>query len=55
MKQLAELAKLNLDLVARTQVEGMLQSLLEQVEQDAKQLQIKDNEIQQKDFKILRH
>ena len=52
MKQLAELAKLNLDSVARTQVEGMLQSLLEQVEQDAKQLQIKDNEIQQKDFKI---
>ena len=52
MKQLAELAKLNLDPVARTQVEGMLQSLLEQVEQDARQLQIKDNELQQKDFKI---
>ncbi len=52
MKQLAELAKLDLDPVARTQVEGMLQSLLEQVEQDARQLQIKDNEIQQKDFKI---
>jgi hypothetical protein len=52
MKQLTELAKLNIDPVARTQVEGMLQSLLEQVEQDAKQLQIKDNEIQQKDFKI---
>ena len=52
MKQLAELAQLNLDPVARAQVEGMIQSLLEQVEQDAKLLQIKDNELQQKDFKI---
>jgi len=52
MKQLAELARLNLDPVARTQVEGMLQSLIEQAEQDARQLRIKDNEIQQKDLKI---
>jgi transposase len=52
MKFLAELDQLNLDPAAKTQVAGMIQSLLEQAEQDAKQLQLKDNEIQQKDFKI---
>ncbi len=52
MKQLAELAKLNLDPVTKTQGKGMLQSLFKQAEQDVRQLQIKDNEIQQKDFKI---
>ena len=59
MKHLAELDQLNLDPATKTQVAGMIQSLLEQGQRDAEQLhakdaalQAKDNEIQQKDFKI---
>ena len=59
MKYLAELDQMNLDSAAKTQVAGMLQSLLEQGQRDAKllqardaELQAKDSEIQQKDFKI---
>lgn len=59
MKFLAELDQLNLDPATKTQVTEMIQSLLEQRQQDAEQLhaqdaalQAKDTEIKQKDFKI---
>ena len=52
MKTLDELDLLNLEPAVKTQVEELIQLLLEQVEQDARQLQIKDKDIHQKDIKI---
>jgi len=46
MKILEQLDRLNLDAVAKTQVVGMVQSLLDQVKTDAATIQAKDLKIQ---------
>jgi transposase len=52
MESRGELDQLNLDPAAKTQVANLIQSLLEQRQRDAEQLQAKDHEIREKDFKI---
>ena len=46
MKPLAELANLDLDPVAKSQVAAMFQTLLAQAERDAKTIQAKDLKIE---------
>ena len=52
MNPLAELDNLDLDPVAKSQVAGMIRTLLEQTVHDAELLHLKDAQIQAKDLKI---